>query len=475
MYDIKKDIKCLFDIEEVSLIEFGKKVDIEFSAKKVPNEVNLKKIISNIISRDKITMTLTSPDEEILVLENHNLENFENNYNQFVTRLQEDDDIRCFIEIEKIVENNCFSIYNWETFSSYLCEKSLVEILGSFNFLLRNKNFLYFEVLDKDIQWNTKTLMFCSNKETIFKPLVNRQSILRNAQEVSCFYNDFDIKLTPDDFIIINDYKNNTLREKFNNIATLLSISYISNQSKLVDNKFNCQIIGQRSIEYNYNLSDIMTNLELIKIYEWIYSNDNVIDKAIISRNIISLHCKFCDLLSTDGKTFSSIQSNYRIYLKDNVNKFLEAKEVVTKFICDITLQIGSDATKLLNDFKNNIFAIFGFLLTVFIANVSSEQPLDNIFTTDIVTLLFIILYGSIFYFIICLIECLYKYYKNNLAYSNLKDSYKDVFTEEDFKNIFESDKKFENAKTSVMLGILILSLIWIICIAASFNILYKI
>lgn len=475
MYDIEKDIKCLFDIEELSLVEFGKKVDIEFSTKKIPEELKLKNFISNIISRDKITMTMTSPDEEILVLEKHNLEGFEDDYKQFVIRLQVNDDIKCFIEIEKNVENGWFSIYNWEAFSSYLCEKSLVEILGSFNFLLKKEDFLYFEVLDKDIQWNTKTMIFCNNKEAIFKSLVNRQCILKNVKEVSCFYNDFDIALIPDDFIIINDYKNNSLREKFNNIATLLSISYISNQSKLVDNKLNCQITGQRNIEYNYNLSDITTNLELIKIYEWIYSNDNAIDKAIISRNIISLHCKFCDLLSTDGKTFSSIQSNYRIYLKDNVNKFLEAKEVVTKFICDITLQIGSDATKLLNDFKNNIFAIFGFLLTVFIANVSSEQPLDNIFTTDIVNLLFIILYGSIFYFIICLVECLYKYYKNDLAYANLKDSYKDVFTEEDFKNIFESDKKFEKAKISVMHGILILSIVWIICIAVSFYILYKI
>ena len=34
MYDIEKDIKCLFDIEELSFVEFGKKVDIEFSTKK---------------------------------------------------------------------------------------------------------------------------------------------------------------------------------------------------------------------------------------------------------------------------------------------------------------------------------------------------------------------------------------------------------------------------------------------------------
>ena len=475
MYDIANDIKYLFDIKELSLVEFGKKVNITFSTKKVPNVISLKKFISNIIQRDEMTIIMTSPDEDILKLKNHNLENFEDNYNQFLIKLQKNDDIKCFIEIEKKVKDGWFSIYNWEAFSSYLFEKSLVEILGSFNLLMENLNFLYFEVLDKDVYWNTKTMIFCSNKEAIFKPLVNRQYILKNAKEVSSFYNDFNISLIPDDFIIINDYKNNSLCEKFNNIATLLSIGYISNQSKLVDSKFNCQIIGQRNIEYSYNLSDIKTNLELIKIYEWIYSNDNVIDKVIISRNIISLHCKFCDLLNTDGKTFSSIQSNYRIYLKDNVNKFLEAKEIVTKFICDITLQIGSDATKLLNDFKNNIFAIFGFLLTVFITNVSSEQPLDSIFTTDIVNLLYIILYGSIFYFILCLVECLYKYYKNDLAYLNLKDNYKDIFTEDDFKNIFQSDKKFERAKENVMYGILILSIIWITCISILFYILYKI
>lgn len=59
----------------------------------------------------------------------------------------------------------------------------------------------------------------------------------------------------------------------------------------------------------------------LYKIYDWIYSGGSSIDKAIIARNIICLHCKYEPLLKVDTKILASIQSNYNLYLKDNVTQ----------------------------------------------------------------------------------------------------------------------------------------------------------
>ena len=70
-------------------------------------------------------------------------------------------------------------------------------------------------------------------------------------------------------------------------------------------------------------IQDIKYNREIVKIYNWIYEGGNTTDKAIIARNIISLHCKYSSILNLDGKTFSSIQSNFNLYQKDNVDRYL--------------------------------------------------------------------------------------------------------------------------------------------------------
>lgn len=60
---------------------------------------------------------------------------------------------------------------------------------------------------------------------------------------------------------------------------------------------------------------------------------------------------------------------------------------------------MGDNALELFNRFKNNVLAIFSFLLTVVLVNIVSQNPLDNIFTKDITALVELILLGSAIYF----------------------------------------------------------------------------
>lgn len=75
----------------------------------------------------------------------------------------------------------------------------------------------------------------------------------------------------------------------------------------------------------------------------------------------------------------ASIQSNYNLYLKDNVKDYLELKNKVAEFISDIVSKTGEYATSLLDKFKSNLIAIFGFIFSVILANVVSNQPLNNL------------------------------------------------------------------------------------------------
>ena len=73
---------------------------------------------------------------------------------------------------------------------------------------------------------------------------------MEECREVSYFYN-FDIfEVLPDDFKITIDYENNPLREVFQKIMVLLSISFIATSSTIS----NSQLKGIIMVNVQWNI-----------------------------------------------------------------------------------------------------------------------------------------------------------------------------------------------------------------------------
>ena len=124
-------------------------------------------------------------------------------------------------------------------------------------------------------------------------------------------------------------------------METILSACLLASNSFIQDGKLKLQIMGQRSMEYHDTLENIQGNNNLYKIYNWIYSGGSIVDKVIIARNIICLHCKYESLLNISDGVMASIQTNYNLYLRDNVTQYLELKNKVAEFITDIVSRTG--------------------------------------------------------------------------------------------------------------------------------------
>lgn len=461
MYSFYDVVNNKFNCENLSIRESGNIFSMEFNSSILPDKDTLEEIITKVIDRDSLSLSITDYNDNICIIKaKENLSS--ENYLKLLDSYEENDTFEIKIEIYKNVVDGKFTIYDWDIFIKCLLECNEFKALSVFNNILKNSNFLCFEILDKEITFSTKTMCFSNNTDIIPTININRDKIISNRNDIVNFNGELELKLLPYDFIFDKNYSDNPLTSLFFKLNTILSMIYMSNSVSLTEEEINLSLIGQKNIKYNYKLADIKYNLTLQKIIEWLYSDDNIIDKAMIARNIITLHCKFSTLMNLDEKTLSSILSNYQIYLKDNVDKFLEAKEKVADFINDISLQVGENALNLLNSFKNNISAIFGFLLTVIIANLVSDKPLNNILTVDVIILLDCILIGSFFYYIISLFETMFKLEKNNLAYTNLKNNYKEIFSKEDFSIIFK-DNMFNKCQKSVRLNMWIYSTIWII------------
>lgn len=416
-------------------------------------------IIQAIPLRDDIIISLSTENDDLF---NFARTTQEDAYKNFMQDVLDDEIISVKLEVKKNIQQNHFSIYCFEKFVEDMVRLPIQEALKSFALFFKESNgYIIFYLFDNQNFFCTKTMFFISSDRPQINIEVDRNHRLQECRETSYFYNQDTYELLPDDFKIVVGYEGNPLIELFQKLEMILSLCMLASNSSIQQEKLKLQIMGQRSVEYTYGLNEIQGNPILYKIYDWIYSGGNNIDKALITRNIICLHCKYEPLLLLDAKVLAAIQSNYNLYLKENVTQYLELKNKVAEFITGIVSKTGEYATELLDKFKTNLIAIFGFLFTIIIANIVSDQPLDNIFTKDITIILEFVLAGSFVYLFISYKQSKYQMKKVYDSYDELKNSYNQILTDDDIKECFKNDQVIMDMKKTVKRSQTIYLVIW--------------
>lgn len=456
------EIKQIFQCEEICISERRNTVEASLTTTvhRLPDVDNIISICKLVPSRDALTMSFKNDSDDILSLSNKQL--ITPDFSTLIDGMAQDDSIEIKIQIDKSVSAKKFSIYNFDTFSEDLLRISIVGILKWFSDLLSSQEYLVFEVFDSDISFSTGTMAFVSNKNSVFSPKLKRNQRLRICKETAYFYNMNTFEVIPEDFAIEGIEQNdNCFRPLFEKLATILSLIYVASSASIVENALNIQISGQRAMTYSFELNGIHENPKWLSIYSWIYTDGNPIDKALIAHNVISLHCKYADLLAIDEKVYDSIKSNYNLYLRNNVVHYLDLKKDISKFIRDVVAQVGDYAVSILNKFKTNLIAIFGFFFTVVLTKVGATQKWDNIFSRDTVYIIELVLIGSLLYLVICFFEARYKLKKTKQAYNSLKNNYEDILSEAEIKEAFGKDELLVDTEKSAIKGMVLWSSIW--------------
>ncbi|WP_426349943.1 hypothetical protein ACPWSR_01575 [Alloiococcus sp. CFN-8] len=457
-------IKDIVTSERMKVYETSFYFDIE----NAPEYNYFSNIIENIPQRDKIKITLQDDSERVFDASGSLVS--EEAYKEFIENTLEDEVIIVRIRIDKEVKENHFSIYSFDDFVKDILSLSIEDVMSAFsNLLKQSSTFLIFDVYSPIPMFATKTMFFVTQGNEVITPDFSRIQRIEDCKEVSYFYNFDTYEVLPDDFKITIDYKNNPLSEIFQKLSVLLSISFIATSATISGTQLKGVINGQRTLEYCCDIKNLPNNKILYGIYNWIYTGGSAIDKAIIARNVISLHCKYVSIIEMDEKVIASIQSNYNLYLKDNVKEYLELKNKVAEFISDIVSKTGEYATGLLDKFKSNLFAIFGFMFTVILANIVSSQPLNNVFTREITILIECVLIGSFVYLIICYFQSRYEIQKVIDSYEQLKRNYNEILTEDDLLEIFRNDEIMEGMKKTIRKSKKIYLGIWMVFLIGMF------
>lgn len=196
--------------------------------------------------------------------------------------------------------------------------------------------------------------------------------------------------LLPDDFYITSLSSNQEINNAFNRICSLLSIAFLSNTSEISNiDLFSCKILGYKKIFYDeVKIECFSKDIQLIyKIYSWAFENGNKPDKLGLVRNIFSLHTDNNGKIKFDNELWESINSNYQIYLKENIKNYLEIKNKIIEISIDSMSRTYQIADEIISSFKNNILIIFTFLLSVVVVNGFKDVGIDQIFSSTYVAI----------------------------------------------------------------------------------------
>ncbi|UCH94010.1 MAG: hypothetical protein JSV88_27600 [Candidatus Aminicenantes bacterium] len=350
---------------------------------------------------------------------------------------------------KSIDEKKQLTVYSFSELVKFLEDQPFKGLLQEFNKLLKNNEYINFVFSDKMEPFYTSTFGFSPENSMVAVDLKNkkkRDDLIQKRDEICHFSNAGDYVFIPEDFFLVKRLPDNLFNSLFDKLSIIFSLIYLANITSLIgENRLDCKLDGYKRIEHEIDFGNLKnlkfsTCQEYFDIYQWVYSGGNLSDKIGLARNIISLHVRNKDLFTLEKGTLNSIKSSHELYLKKNVQQYIEVKNKISEFLCDMSQKSSEIADSFIGTFKNNITAFISFFISVMVLNALSGGKLSNIFTRDITLISLGLLGVSVLFLIVSIIEVSAKRKRFSDNYERLKNRYNSILDENDLKRIFNDD-----------------------------------
>jgi hypothetical protein len=435
--------------------EFSYIIEVKSKFINTPNISDLETLLNAIPPRDTISINVSLDEmDSIIFRPTDNLRDFLLGIENQQALADSESMFSFKVSIDKSIDNNCnLSIYSFQDFFNYLKEQPLEGILYIFSKLTKKNDFVFFRFLDKRVteSFYTNTFYFSPDNQEFNVNIIDRHDLLSRRNEISNFINASEYNFIPEDFYLVKESKDQEVNNIFNKLCCIFSLVYIANISKIENiDSFHYRINGYKLIENTIQYKDLIVEnpQEFYRIYSWIYNQGNLSDKVGLARNIISLHYKNNETsISLRENTLSAINSSYEIYLKDNVEQYIEVKNKLAEFLMELSFRTSELVNNFANSFRNNFFIFLTFFTSVFVFNALSSGKLVNIFTRDIAYVSFAVLIMSYLYLIATIIHTNMELQRFIKQYNRLKRMYEDIVDKKDLDFIFKEEDHKEDIK----------------------------
>ncbi|MFS0766073.1 hypothetical protein [Peribacillus phoenicis] len=358
--------------------------------------------------------------------------------------------IKIIYIVSKEKTDSTLSVYDLELLFDYLNKQKLMHVLNilqkTLDFSILNR----FEIQNEEIgnlYFYSPLIVFASQNKLSNvvenHDDVKRNVIIKNRQLYTNPQNFSKYNFIPKDFnnTAIKHQNSNKIITFFDKLKVIFAASFISNTSDIINNSnFQMGIIGHKYLEVtaDFNKLNISEAHSFYSIYNWVYESAETNDKLDLARNIISRYLSYSEskwILPSD--TLNSIQSAHAIYLKENVEKYIETKNKVAEITTELSIKSKDISQYFISSFKNNNLTLLTYFISIFIFNSLSDNSDKKIFSLEKYYLSMVFLLISFIYLLITRLQ-LFKDIKLNIRYFySMKRIYRDIFDNKELNKLF--------------------------------------
>lgn len=375
----------------------------------------------------------------------------------------EDDKITLKIEINKIIYNNTYNIYDSQEFNRWITNKKYTNFINYIqeNFDI-NKKIIFNYVNEQKLNIDFNLIAFVSQdnyQENIKTPIdYDRQEILNNMTDI-CNTNINNLQLIPTDFYCSNtDFKDDILYQYMSKVCLFLSAIFIADISIYKNDYLKLIIKGYKTKTINLHDDNIPYDKNTFyKTFQFIYDSNSLYTRVLLARNIIAENITDdnFNIFYINKNILDIMISNYNLHLKDNMQKYLDYKIDITNIIQQNCENISKLVSNLLSDF----FKLILFYLSFYITNILT----NNAFLPR-----WLYLSLSLFFLAMTLSHNIWQYKNYISAIYRNSDYYSDILNNEEYKTLIDKNILIKNIKKFFKIANIILVLMFIFFIIVS-------
>ena len=403
---------------------------------------NINKISSDLIpeigSEDYYEIKLKIADNLPIILRKDNFKEFQQNIIE--ERIDIDDEL-VMLEINIVKSTKkAINVYDFKCFEAFWKYTPTYNILKLLKTYKNDDHQNHFILKENEVsEFNSFNIFFQHSYQT-------KKTSHFSDISIDCYFsNNMEFPFNAYYFKVENTNDKNGIIDKLDRLNLLFSIISIFDISSIEENVFSYKLNGFKSFygEIDIDRLELKYQKNYFDIFSWIYSeSEKISDKLGLSRNIISLSLK-SNTIDIPDNTLFSIQSGYRVYLQDNLYKYIELRNKILDELSWISQKSSEIISNYLSNYQKSIFTFISFFISVFLLRFLKDNRETSVFSREetIFSLFFLLLSIVFMLFSIWIVN----QEKNRIQkkYINVKKRYLDLLIESDIEKILKNDEEF--------------------------------
>ncbi|ENP8456663.1 hypothetical protein ACEI25_003335 [Photobacterium damselae] len=329
-----------------------------------------------------VTVFHVGEEEDSFPLNDHSLANVE----ACTTEIFQIETDRSKVSVKLVAikdnPNRVLQIYSSKHFIAYLASKKMTL---QFKYILATLKNNYDSIRHVNFDKNISDISFTCGDNHI---LSNKTRALNDVTDIENCYveylSDLNTKFFSDTLLFDYILKLRTLAS----LAVLCRkcaldrLSFVFDGDKTLD-------LANEEIEFYYSYGQVIYDM-----YLWGYFDERHPTRVSIINHVIAQHQYVRD--SFKRYVFDILESNYKVYITDNFEQYVEVTSKLSDFLYETTAKIGDKISDSISSARNVLILTLSYFFTIIVFTGIDKGKVENVFNFEIAALSTIFILGGL-------------------------------------------------------------------------------